>query len=58
MSKAHEIVLTLYGQILSSMVRSNMPSNERDQVIKQAMNLALEAAHHYAKITEDSNGEV
>lgn len=57
MKPGEKLVLQLYGQILPRLVKQNMPSHERSEAIKQALQLALEAAEKFAKlIEEDKDG--
>lgn len=60
MKQAEKVVLQLYGQILQRLVKINMPSHERTAAVKQALQLALEAAGEFAKLIEeeDKDGEV
>lgn len=55
MKQGEELVLQLYGQVLPRLVKLNMPSNERAAAIKQALQLALEAAEEFAKLVEEED---
>lgn len=59
MKQGEKVVLQLYGQVLQRLVRNNMASHERTAAIKQALQLALEAAEEFAKLVEeDENAKV
>lgn len=58
MKPGEKVVLQLYGQILQRLVKVNMPSQERAVVVKQALQLALEAAEEFAKLLENDNAKV
>lgn len=53
MKQGEKIVFELYGLLLQRLVRNNMASQEREQAIKQALTLALDAAEHFAKLVEE-----
>lgn len=57
MKKGEELVLQLYTQILPQLVRSDMPSHLRTAAIKQALQLALEAAEEFAKLVEEDEDD-
>lgn len=55
MKQGEELVLQLYAEILPRLVRLNMPSHERTAAVKQALQLALEAAGEFANLVEEED---
>lgn len=53
MSNAHIVLLELYKAVLPQLVKSNMPSHSREEAVRQALLIALDAAAAFAKLTED-----
>jgi len=58
MNTAHKVVLEIYKAVLPQLVTINMPSHVRKQAVQQAMQIALDAAEHFATLTEEDNAEV
>lgn len=53
MKQGEQLVLEIYKHVLGQLVRPHMPSNQRAETIKHALQFSLEAAEAFAKLVEE-----
>lgn len=53
MKTGEKVVFEIYKEVLGQLIRPHMPSHQRTEAIKLALQFALEAGEAFAKLVEE-----